>query len=352
MGGRGEAMSKKSAEARAQLDGPVHPGYRTGAVARMVRMPVATLRIWERRYAVTAPPTTPTGHRQYSAADVQRLALIRQLTNLNHPIGSLAALDIDQLREVASTHATALARLPAKPSRRAGAWKLAVVGPGAAQRLQRPTVQLRLGRVMRITAAYRRLGDVRPNASVARHDALIVFVEGLQESLLPRIQAAARTLGARRIAVIHSFAAKSVTQAFVEAGVMLLHAPIDDDHLAESLSALASTRARRGEVAVAPVATTEPLPISGTAPQRRYDDATLADLAGLSLTISCECPRHLAEIVMQLSHFEAYSRQCQSLDVADAALHAYLAQVTGTARSLFESALERVAVHEGLVLPG
>ena len=33
------------------------------------------------------------------------------------------------------------------------------------------------------------------------------------------------------------------------------------------------------------------------------------------------------------------------------ALHAYLGQVTGTARSIFEAALERLAVQEGLVLP-
>ena len=43
--------------------------YRSGAVARMVRMPVATLRIWERRYQVSAPALTPTGQRLYSAAD-------------------------------------------------------------------------------------------------------------------------------------------------------------------------------------------------------------------------------------------------------------------------------------------
>ncbi|MEO7152369.1 MAG: MerR family transcriptional regulator, partial [Burkholderiaceae bacterium] len=40
--------------------------YRTGAVARMVRMPAATLRVWERRYAVARPQTTAAGHRLYS----------------------------------------------------------------------------------------------------------------------------------------------------------------------------------------------------------------------------------------------------------------------------------------------
>ena len=54
---------------------------------------------------------------------------------------------------------------------------------------------------------------------------------------------------------------------------------------------------------------------------------------------------------MQLSHFEAYSEDCQHRSPADAALHAYLKRVAGTARALFESALERVAIEEGLMLP-
>ena len=34
------------------------PRYRSAAVARMLRMPVATLRIWERRYRLCKPATT------------------------------------------------------------------------------------------------------------------------------------------------------------------------------------------------------------------------------------------------------------------------------------------------------
>jgi MerR family transcriptional regulator, light-induced transcriptional regulator len=81
------------------------PFHRSGAVARMLRMPVATLRVWERRYALTQPTMSPSGQRLYSADDVRRLALIKQLTALGHAIGSLAPLDMPQLQRVASTHA-------------------------------------------------------------------------------------------------------------------------------------------------------------------------------------------------------------------------------------------------------
>ena len=55
---------------------------------------------------------------------------------------------------------------------------------------------------------------------------------------------------------------------------------------------------------------------------------------------------------MQLSNFEAYRAECKNLSPADAALHAYLQRVAGASRALFESALERVALQEGLMLPG
>ena len=84
---------------------------RSGAGARMLRMPVATLRVWERRYRLTQP-----------------------------------ALDMPQLQHVASTHAQALATTQhnersdvahAPPVR---AWRLAVVGSALGKRLQRPPV--------------------------------------------------------------------------------------------------------------------------------------------------------------------------------------------------------------------
>lgn len=202
-------MSESDARAVAQRH------YRSAAVARMLRMPVATLRIWERRYRVSGAATSAAGHRLYSAADVRRLALLKQLTTLGHAIGALAALDMDGLQAVAHTHASTLA----EPLR------------------------------------------------------------------LP---------------------------------VLTLDLPLD-------------------------------LP-SDTAPPRRFDDAVLGDVAGLSSTIACECPQHLAEILIRLTQFEAYSADCRQRSPADAELHAYLQQVAGQARASFETALERVAIHEGLLL--
>ena len=80
------------------------------------------------------------------------------------------------------------------------------------------------------------------------------------------------------------------------------------------------------------------------------DDATLARMAGMSSSMLCECPRHVAEIIAQLVSFEQYSQECLNKTSEDARLHAYLHSVSGSARALFEHALQMLAEHEGLAL--
>lgn len=64
----------------------------------------------------------------------------------------------------------------------------------------------------------------------------------------------------------------------------------------------------------------------------------------------CECPRHVAELIAQLASFEQYSQDCLNNSLEDAHLHARLSAVSGSARALFEQALEMVAQHEGIAL--
>ena len=101
--------------------------HRSGAVARMLGMPVATLRVWERRYGLTQPAMSPGGQRLYSAQDLRRLALVKQLVDLGHAIGSLAALDMSQLQRVAARRRS---WAPARAGRRDDAAAGRPPGPG------------------------------------------------------------------------------------------------------------------------------------------------------------------------------------------------------------------------------
>lgn len=324
--------------------------HRSGAVARMLRMPVATLRVWERRYGVTQPVLSASGQRLYAADDVRRLALLKQLTDRGHAIGSLARLDMPQLQKVASTHASVLAaRALVEPSldplSATQPWRVAVIGKALGARLQRPALLRRLSRPMQLRGPF--ADAVEANAALrgAAVDLLVMYEPRLHEGWLSGLQAAAPSLAALPKAVLYRFAAEPTCTALASAGTALLREPQNDTVLGQwlqgVLQAVPQSRA-------APRDTAQPLP---AAPARRWDDAALADFAGLSSTIACECPRHVAELLMQLSHFEAYSAECRHRSAADAELHAYLQQVAATSRERFETALEHVALHEGLILP-
>jgi DNA-binding transcriptional MerR regulator len=331
----------------------VEPSFhRSGAVARMLRMPVATLRVWERRYGLTQPALSPSGQRLYSAADVRRLALLKQLTDLGHAIGSLARLDMAQLQRVASTHAHALAdtqiggRADATSLPPVRAWRLAVIGAALGTRLQRPALLRRLGRPVTLLGPFADAAQAAAALRGADVDALLVHEPQLHEGWLATVDAAAPALVGVPKAVLYGFAADPVCEALATAGTALLREPQPDAVVAQWLRSLSFMAAK------APQPAADQLALSADAvPPRRWDDAALADFAGLSTTIACECPRHVAELLVQLSHFEAYSAECEQRSVADVELHAYLGQVAAASRARFEAALEHVALHEGLMLP-
>lgn len=77
------------------------------------------IRIWERRYDAVQPERTRTNRRLYSEAQIQRLGLLRDLTQAGHSIGHMAKLPTEKLRELATEvtgtqdHATRISAAPA-----------------------------------------------------------------------------------------------------------------------------------------------------------------------------------------------------------------------------------------------
>jgi DNA-binding transcriptional MerR regulator len=53
------------------------PVYSISAVARMLGVPVATLRTWEERYAGVVPDRNPSGHRLFSRGQVEQLRFVK-----------------------------------------------------------------------------------------------------------------------------------------------------------------------------------------------------------------------------------------------------------------------------------
>jgi hypothetical protein len=84
---------------------------------------------------------------------------------------------------------------------------------------------------------------------------------------------------------------------------------------------------------------------AGIAPQR-YSAAQLGRLQQVSTTIDCECPNHIATLLQNLIDFEAYSKNCENRNEADAKVHRLLYESTARARALMEAALDKLVEHE------
>jgi DNA-binding transcriptional MerR regulator len=353
-----KASAPDSLSSQAPLPAAAPVFHRSAAVARMLRMPVTTLRVWERRYGLSGAVRSPGGQRLYSDADVRRLAVIRRLNELGHAISSLAGLDLEQLQRVDATHTATMAAT--QPVGVAGAprqssirpWRLAVIGRSLAIRFQRPALSDRLTRPFELIGLFDDVSRAAESLSASELDALLFHEPQLHPNWLAALSALAPAFADLPKAVFYGFAPDAVCESLASAGVALLREPQPDAALAQWLNHLSDSAARSGQSAQSAQSVPSGLQQASEAfASPRWDDAALAGFAGLASKVACECPRHIAELLIQLSHFEAYSAECGLQSAADAELHAYLKGIAADSRVRFEAALEHVALHEGLLLP-
>lgn len=75
-------------------------------VARRTGLSADVIRAWERRYEAVLPKRSSTSRRLYSDEDVQRLTLLRQITQLGRRIGDVARLPVEDLKALLELDAT------------------------------------------------------------------------------------------------------------------------------------------------------------------------------------------------------------------------------------------------------
>ena len=303
------------------------PCYRSGVAARLAGLPVETLRVWERRYALSDTHRSEHGQRLYSAAQVRRLGLLKQLVDQGHPIGSLASLPSEQLESLASGSAAAAAAAGAPV-------KVAVVGESLRRRLAaggRDAVQLE------VLASCDAIGQAPEALRDSRADVLLVEMSELDEGAVPAILAARDAAGAGAAVVLYRFCASATIRELRMHGCLVARVPGELGELA-----LLCRNASAGRPAALAA------PARASVAPRRFDDSALAAYASAGNKLQCECPRHLADLLMMVGSFERYSAQCASRNAADAQLHAELEHAAAVARTVLEGAMERLARAEGL----
>ena len=263
---------------------------------------------------------TESGQRIYSAHDVSRLRLLRQLTHSGHAIGTIATLALEDLQALANG-LTAFKNAADERSPSA-----VVVGRSAAHALEAVggcDLRAVYEDLDQAEAASRPAGEV---------DLLVVRLASLQPTTVDRVLAYGAALGVRSILVIYAFGTEASARALSDSGVAVRRDPFVGREL--------TLWVREARVVPATVQT------GWQVSPRRFTDEDLARLASIQSPVSCECLRHMAELVGQLAGFERYSQDCASTGPADAALHRELFRTAGVARTMFEAALQRVVANE------
>jgi DNA-binding transcriptional MerR regulator len=314
------------------------PLFRIGAVSKTTGIPVSTLRVWETRYGAFSPVKTEGKQRLFEEHDVSKAILLKQLSSDGHAISAIASLDLDQLRRMSNMQNSGHHQLSANGE----PLTLAVVGLGLANRIETEkfAAGLKQNRI-KITDVLVDLAAATTAELSEQSQVLLIKVNTLQTTVHSAIQALIQKHRFAQTIVIYNFAPEAVVQAMKFSGLIVRREPISDSELAELIqSVLFVDQARAQEFGT-----------SGTViSSRKYSDETLARVAGISTNVLCECPRHVAELISQLASFEEYSQECLNKNADDAHLHAYLRSISGSARSLFENALEKIAQHEGIQL--
>jgi MerR family transcriptional regulator, light-induced transcriptional regulator len=298
-----------------------------GAVTRLTGLSSHTLRKWESRYRVVEPLRTDTSRRLYTQVDVQRLSLLKKLVDQGHQISRLAVMADSDLERLLGEAQPAMQQT-------AQCDRAVVVGEALTEILRdaladRPAVLIPEPAGNWLLNEPARLSEGRT--------VLVVELPTTPDATATRLIEFRRQYFDRVVA-IYGFATQKTVRRLLDGGIVCLKAPVDAEEVIRNL-----------QLPVDQLSAMELLAGRGI-PEHRFSASTLGRLSALSPKLQCECPNHIAQLLMDISAFEQYSLECEDTEPAERALHARLRIIAATARSLFEEAMLAVAKNEGISL--
>lgn len=319
-------------------------------VAQITGLTAANIRAWEKRYQTIVPRRTETGRRLYTDDDLEKLKLLKKLSDLGIPIRSTASLSVEELEaKISELNASTSGRsVPAAPIPFPATPRVMAIGAHALRRVKRVS---ELGLAFRLVEIERVALDPDSfHTGADLTDILVVEAPALFEETIADLYRLQQRFGGNQILVLYRYSQSATLERIQrdESNIVAVQEPITDQDLRNALARLVllSTRDRvDSEIAQVPLAGSRPRGI-----ERRFDEADLDKIGMLNSTVDCECPRHIANLLKGLNAFEAYSAACESRNPADAQMHHFLYQTTIKARVAMEEAMERLMRFEGIDL--
>ena len=296
-----------------------------GAVAKATGINASTLRIWEHRYGLPKPHRTDGGARRYAPSEVQRLKLIKALVDVGHKPSNLSSLSIDELAE----HLNFLN--PPSSSQRHALDQIRLLTVGDSTRLKsilRDHNQSELNVVNHLS------DPEEIQHWLGKFDVLLFNYSALQSTHAQQLIHSIQGLAHMGTMVIYNFSNSITIQTLEAAGIRCLKSPVSSADVRQLLSSLA-----------------EKAHVNGSAPrntEKKFSVEDLETISALDYSLYCECPRHLAGLLMSLNGFVSYSEQCQDASPQDAAIHRYLRTMAADAISSIESGLQLVLTAEDI----
>ncbi len=251
-------------------------------------------------------------------------------------------MNVDQLRRIGNQSIHPKALLQKNNRDENTVTFVAVVGQSMANRIEsKQFKRLIQDNPLKVSHVFQNIEDTLSIDIPSQPSVLLVKVNSLQPQIQNTLQELKKKHVFEQTIVVYNFATEAMVQALKWAGIVVRREPIADTELADLLQSVLfvdSTRAQEfgtgGSIITA----------------RKFSETTLSRVASISTNVLCECPRHVAELISQLASFEEYSQECLNKSPEDAHLHSYLQSISGSARCLFENALEKIATHEGIDL--
>ncbi len=318
--------------------------YQISSVARLTGLSVHNIRAWEKRYGVVEPERTDSKRRLYTRQDIQKLSLLKALTDAGDSISVIASLNIEQLesrlRHMGEPrHAEAVSTTAGESSAPVGVCRVFVAGEQMKILIDTELEQLP---EFQIAHRYSDLEEME-SGGIPRSDIdlIVVDVPTLFPETVDRLRNVAMEAGARRVLVVYGFSQKGTVDGLQsDTLVTAIRGPVNADEL--RLAAFADiriARIRRSRKLQGPAGKQGG---NGEIPEVRFTKAQLAQLSRISSAIQCECPQHLANLIFSLRAFESYSAECENRSPEDAELHGFLYHRTAEVRASMEEALQRV----------
>jgi len=315
--------------------------HKIGAVSSLSGVPTPTLRVWEMRYETFQPQKTESKHRLYTDDDVLKATVLKRLTDQGHSISSIAQLSSTELNHLLQQQQETNQR-KAIADLKNQTVSIAVIGLPLAAKIESKKFTFSFNnQAIRITDIFSTVQQALAAKFQKNPQILLIQTNSLHSGVQVDIHRLAQLNNALQVIVLYNYGQEPIIESMKRCGMIVRREPISDSDLAELIKSV---------LLINNESSANSLSTGMLIPPRKYDDIELMRVANISTNVLCECPKHVSEIITQLASFEQYSHECLNNSTDDAHLHAYLSSVSGSARALFESALEMVAKHEGIKL--